>query len=338
MVKRAVIQLRRDDAAAWEAEDPLLGLGEMGLVLDEQALVMGRGDLPFSALNRHRCIGGFLPTSDPGGNLPWINGGVLSLGPPGQQPQPLAHPDAYVVEENKTLDVPSPGVLANDLFCTAVDSYLGPSNGTGYVGGAGRVVYTPNADFVGTDSFTYTARNGAGDLAAPVTVTITVVEDTASPDPTPVGAADAYQTDKNTVLNVSAPGVIINDFNTVEASPDTQPSNGSVVVNSDGSFTYTPNNDFVGQDSFTYLPTDPALVSPNGDPTTVTIDVIDVDGELPPPVTPPNPVAGTPVRLLRRHPNNYGPTHPALKTPWNYRYIGVIRAGNVFLPTDGGYQ
>lgn len=60
----------------------------------------------------------------------------------------------------------------------------------------------------------------------------------------------------------------------VQTTPDTNPSNGAVVLNTDGSFTYTPNNGFVGTDSFSYRVCDdgtPATVVSRFDFNTVTI-------------------------------------------------------------------
>ncbi len=67
---------------------------------------------------------------------------------------------------------------------------------------------------------------------------------------------DAYTTDEDTVLNVAAPGVLGNDEGAdpalLTAIKVTDPSNGTVSLNADGSFAYTPNADFYGIDSFTY--------------------------------------------------------------------------------------
>src|SRR5262249_46255745 len=61
---------------------------------------------------------------------------------------------------------------------------------------------------------------------------------------------------ENTTLTVAAPGVLANDTDpsggTLTVVSNTQPANGSVTMNSDGSFTYTPNQDFAGTDTFTY--------------------------------------------------------------------------------------
>ena len=80
---------------------------------------------------------------------------------------------------------------------------------------------------------------------------------TAATNDAPVGKADSYSTPVNTAFTVAAPGVLTNDTapegRTLSAAVATQPTNGSVTLNADGSFTYTPNDKFEGSDSFTYL-------------------------------------------------------------------------------------
>jgi hypothetical protein len=95
----------------------------------------------------------------------------------------------------------------------------------------------------------------------------------------PVAEDDAYTTTQNTVLNVAAPGVLDNDDGTAltvtpqAAAPTTQ--GGTVTVNADGSFSYTPPAGFVSPpaDSFTYTATNSA----GSDTATVTISVTDIN-------------------------------------------------------------
>lgn len=72
----------------------------------------------------------------------------------------------------------------------------------------------------------------------------------------PVSQNDAFSTGYNKSLSVSAPGVLVNDtdgnWNELTAVLDTNVTHGTLVFNSSGAFTYTPNTDFVGEDSFTY--------------------------------------------------------------------------------------
>ena len=81
----------------------------------------------------------------------------------------------------------------------------------------------------------------------------------------PVAASDAYTTRYDTPLTVPAPGVLVNDSDP-EAGPLTAqvvayPSKGSLTLNANGSFTYTPTVSTAGTDVFTYRASDGALLS-----------------------------------------------------------------------------
>src|SRR5690606_29372129 len=141
----------------------------------------------------------------------------------------------------------APGVLANDTDADgdALTAVLvtGPTNGSLTLNEDGSFTYTPNEDFHGTDSFTYQASDG-GQVSAEATVVITV-----NPvDDEPVAADDAYATDEDTALTIDAPGVLANDTDdeggSLTASLVSGPANGMLTLNEDGSFTYTPNEDF----------------------------------------------------------------------------------------------
>ena len=100
---------------------------------------------------------------------------------------PVAGADAWTMDEDTTLTIDAPGVLANDtdaeedpLTATLAD---GPGEGTLTLNADGSFTDTPAADFHGTDTFTYTASDGTADSAA-ATVTITV-DDVAEPTPNP---------------------------------------------------------------------------------------------------------------------------------------------------------
>ncbi|MDL1916138.1 tandem-95 repeat protein, partial [Anaerolineae bacterium CFX4] len=177
---------------------------------------------------------------------------------------PVAVNDAYATDEDTTLNVAAPGVLTND---TDIDGdpltavlVVGPTNGTLTLNGDGGFVYTPNANFNGSDTFTYKANDGTADSnVATVTITVNPVNDA------PVAVNDAYATDEDTALNVATPGVLTNDTD-AEADPLTTvlvvgPTNGTLTLSSDGGFTYTPNANFNGSDSFTYRTSDGTLLS-----------------------------------------------------------------------------
>jgi large repetitive protein len=175
------------------------------------------------------------------------------------------------------------GVLTNDsdddagdvLTVVIVDL---PQHGTLDMNPDGSFTYTPDEDFHGEDSFTYRATDGIAESnLATVTITVNPVNDA------PVAGDDFYETDQDTELVVdAASGVLANDFD-----PDgdelsvvvvTGPLNGILVLETDGSFTYTPNEGFFGSDSFVYEVTDGFLSAQ----ATVTITVHEIgEGEAP---------------------------------------------------------
>lgn len=186
---------------------------------------------------------------------------------------PNATADTFSVPEDAVLNVPAPGVLGNDvdpngdpLIAELVSS---PTHGAIAFNSDGSFAYTPNLDFSGSDSFTYRARD-ASSSSAPATVTISVVSVNDPPIPNP----DDFTTLEDTVLTVAAPGVLANDLDangdTLKATLVLAPANGTVVLNTDGSFVYTPALDFSGIDTFRYRASDGAADSA---PETVTIVV-----------------------------------------------------------------
>ncbi len=170
---------------------------------------------------------------------------------------PVSAGDAYSVVEDSMLTVDAiGGVLANDsdadgdtLTVTVVDQ---PSHGTVTLAEDGSFQYTPGADFSGEDSFTYVAGDGQAESAV-ATVAITVE---ASND-TPVSAGDAYSVAEDDTLTVEAiGGVLANDLDVdgdaLSVSLVDEPTHGTVTLVEDGSFVYTPEADFFGEDSFSY--------------------------------------------------------------------------------------
>jgi VCBS repeat-containing protein len=94
----------------------------------------------------------------------------------------------------------------------------------------------------------------------------------------PVANPDLYTTSEDTPLSVPAPGVVANDTSPnqlpLSASLVDQADHGTVTLNANGSFTYTPDPNFHGTDTFTYEVTDGGLDSIPG---TVTINVLSVN-------------------------------------------------------------
>ncbi len=178
---------------------------------------------------------------------------------------PVANPDDYTVNEDDLLTVPAAGVLANDTDPdpgTTLTAVLisGVSHGLLNLSANGAFTYRPATNFHGVDQFLYQASDGSN-LSAVVSVTITVVPG----DDPPVAVDDSYTMAEDTVLPVSAPGVLANDS---DADGDTlatvlvsNPVHGSLALQSTGAFLYTPDSNYTGTDSFSYRASDGRLNS-----------------------------------------------------------------------------
>lgn len=184
------------------------------------------------------------------------NIGIVSLTVHPVNDDPIALANSYVVDEDEVLNVSDiTGVLNNDtdvdgdtLTAVVLD---GPEKGSLTLNDTGSFTYTPNENFHGADSFTYTAADGNGGTAVAV-VNITV----ASVNDVPLAADDNFTGLEDNLLHVADPGVLMNDSDidgdALTAVKDADPANGTVVLNADGSFDYTPNPGFFGADAFTY--------------------------------------------------------------------------------------
>ncbi|SFR31623.1 gliding motility-associated C-terminal domain-containing protein [Robiginitalea myxolifaciens] len=166
--------------------------------------------------------------------------------------------DFVTVNEDVSIVVPvydNDSGIPQDGTITATD----PANGTVTIDDNGTpndpsddiVSYTPDADFNGTDTFDYTVCTSSGDCStATVTVTVNPVVDAED---------DFAATFVNTPITID---VLVNDNDipNVGTLTFTNPANGTVTVNdngtpndpSDDTLDYTPNPGFIGTDTFTY--------------------------------------------------------------------------------------
>jgi VCBS repeat-containing protein len=148
-----------------------------------------------------------------------------------------------------------------------------PQHGTLVLNPDGTLAYTPASNYNGPDSFTYKANDGQFDSnIATVNITVTPVNDS------PTVVADKYTVAEDSKLTVApALGVLANDSdpegNSFTGVLVDAPKKGQLTLNPDGSFTYVPNANFFGVDSFAYRAAD-ANSSP---PATVTIQVANVN-------------------------------------------------------------
>lgn len=188
---------------------------------------------------------------------------------------PIAMNDHYSTQHDKTLVVPvGTGVLANDYDpdYDIIQAWLGqdPSHGDVILHSNGSFTYIPDPGFFGTDTFTYYCADPFHQ-SGETTVEIMVVNHV------PFVDSDIYWAPKNQQIYLPHQyGVLVNDIDydndTMTVILVSTTSNGTLALNSDGSFTYTPNTNFVGTDTFTYKVSDGLEVS-----TTVTVEIIVFD-------------------------------------------------------------
>jgi VCBS repeat-containing protein len=177
---------------------------------------------------------------------------------------PIAANNSYSTNEDTQLSIAAAGVLANDsdVDGNPLSAVLvtGPAHGTLVLNTNGSFTYTPTSNYNGPDSFTYKAKDGSlNSNVATVNITVTPVNDA------PVAASDAFSTAEDTSLTVAVPGILSNDSdvdgNSLTAVLVTGPAHGTLVLNTNGSFTYTPTANYSGPDSFTYRANDGLLSS-----------------------------------------------------------------------------
>lgn len=164
-------------------------------------------------------------------------------------------------------------VLANDTGTGISVSALGTAaNGTVADNGDGTLTYTPNTDFVGEDSFTYTIIDGQSALD-----TATVIVIVTATVPTTNAVDDTAATDVDQAVSIN---LLANDTGSgISVSSIGTPSNGTAIDIGNGSITYTPNTGFEGIDTFSYTIIDASNVT---DTATVTVNVGGTNfGDLP---------------------------------------------------------
>ena len=176
---------------------------------------------------------------------------------------PVAVDDLYLAIEDTTLDVPAAtGILANDTdvehdSLSAILVTL-PAHGTLTLNVNGGFSYQPVLNFAGPDTFTYRANDLTDDgNVATVTIQVAQVNDP------PITEADTFTAVLNQPLDVAAPGVLRNDHDVevedivpLHAQLVSGPAHGQLTFRADGSFSYVPDNDYLGSDAFTYAAVD----------------------------------------------------------------------------------
>ncbi|KIC41891.1 hypothetical protein RA27_00255 [Ruegeria sp. ANG-R] len=181
---------------------------------------------------------------------------------------PEAVDDASSVVEDGTVLI---DVLANDtdidVDTLTITGVAGAINGTAVIE-AGQIRYTPNADFNGSETLTYTVDDGNdGTDTATVTVTVTPANDA------PVASDDMASLDEDGTILID---VLSNDSdvdgNTLTIAGVIGAANGTASVEA-GQIRYTPNAGFAGSETLTYT-----IDDGNGGTDTATVSVTVIQG------------------------------------------------------------
>jgi large repetitive protein len=164
---------------------------------------------------------------------------------------PVARPDTATTPEDTPVVISPLGndsdVDGNPLTITAATS----PNGTVVINPNGTVTFTPDPNFNGPTTITYTISDGQGGTATTtIAVTVTPVNDP------PVARNDVFGMDEDTTARIP---ILANDTDadgdpltvTAASSP-----NGTVVINPDGTVSFTPNPNFTGPATITYTISD----------------------------------------------------------------------------------
>ncbi len=155
----------------------------------------------------------------------------------------------------------------------SVASVSGATNGAVVLNGNGSVTFTPTANFSGSASFKYRVKDAAGLVSsntATVSVTVTPVNDA------PTAVADSATVTEDTARTFTAATLVGNDTDPERSALSVHSvsavSGGAVVLNSNGTVTFTPTANYSGPASFTYRVKDAAgLASVNTATVSVTV-------------------------------------------------------------------
>jgi hypothetical protein len=164
-------------------------------------------------------------------------------------------------DDSGTTEVGTPVIvtpLSNDVdpdgddALLTISSITQPLNGAAVLNADGTVTYTPDAGYTGTDVFTYEVVDPAGGGDTGV-ISIAVSD----PNAPPVAVDDTVDTDEGTPVTLDpAANDTDPDGDTLTVTDIGTPTNGTAVLNGDGTVTYTPDAGFTGEDTISYVVSD----------------------------------------------------------------------------------
>ncbi len=182
---------------------------------------------------------------------------------------PVATDDEASTTENTAVNI---DVLSNDTGLedapVVVTISTNPTNGTVVVESDNTITYTPNSEYFGSDSFSYTVTDANGDTDnADVSIAVSEAHNSV-----PIAENDYAQTRINVPVNIA---ILDNDTGLedlpISLSVSHSGNEGSTIVENNNTITYTPALNYIGQATFRY-----AVSDANGDQSvgTVTVDVL----------------------------------------------------------------
>jgi VCBS repeat-containing protein len=156
---------------------------------------------------------------------------------------PAAGDDTTATNADTAVELPVGDLLDDDRgTALAVTAATDGTHGTVTVAPDGTLTYTPESGFSGQDTFTYTITGDGGSSTATVTVLVR-----------PVAPDDEIRTRVDEAVDSATGRLLANARGTgLTVHGVTQPSHGTVTVDVDGTFHYTPAPGYVGRDSFEY--------------------------------------------------------------------------------------
>jgi Bacterial Ig domain len=163
---------------------------------------------------------------------------------------PVANAQSFTIDEDHDLEET---LSASDPDGDYLAFYLVdlPAHGwVSYISNTGAFSYTPYPDYHGSDSFTYKVNDGTLD-SSPATVSVTI--NSVNDAPVATGALFTIDEDNPLYGTLTATDV---DGDSLSFRLTTQPNHGIALAASGGAFSYFPNKDFFGQDSFGFVAND----------------------------------------------------------------------------------
>ncbi|MEQ9439569.1 MAG: tandem-95 repeat protein, partial [Cyclobacteriaceae bacterium] len=154
--------------------------------------------------------------------------------------------DGEVLTKIQIVSLPENGVLYLNGVAVAVNDEIP-------VAQLEQLTFEPNANFNGTDAFSWNGFDGTAYATDPAAVTLTVG---AVADGSPVAAPATFTVSTDGAINDGTLADFVTDpeGSGLDFNPEliTAPANGTLTLNSDGTFTYVPDAGYIGEDSFTY--------------------------------------------------------------------------------------